>query len=154
MRKILAPCRRCLFMHPQRSSIEIYLRSEVPRHVAILMNGRGVGPIGIYLQIFAPKLFSSFFTPYPHLNDGKGPIQGQSGQLFVRHKWEPDQNMRTTLWLLGCKVFSLHPYQGKGRPIDSIHTWNCHGGHLICPPQMGAWPKYANNVLCPGLEIF
>ena len=92
-------------MHPQRSSIEIYLRSEVPRHVAILMNGRGVGPIGIYLQIFAPKLFSCFFTSYPHLNDGKGPIQG-------------------------------------------------HGGQLICPPQMGAWPKYANNVLAPGLQSF
>ena len=46
-----------------------------------------------------------FHLLYPHLKDGKGPIQG-------------------------------------------------HGGQLICPPQMGAWPKYANNVLAPGLQIF
>ena len=92
-------------MHPQRSSIEIYLRSEVPRHVAILMNGRGVGPIGIYLQIFAPKLQLLFHLLYPHLNDGKGPIQG-------------------------------------------------HDGQLICPPQMGVWPKYASNALAPGLQSF
>ena len=77
-------------------------------------------------------------------------FQGTSLFLWTAEEWVQ----------LGFISRSLLPnFSTAFSPPISLSQWwqrphSRSGWPINCPPQMGAWPKYENNALAPGLQSF